>query len=330
MVDATKAVADLLKERIAVIRVSNISQGNSTLSDRLGVQFSNTVLSNDVVDVSTSGDDTSAWFESGDNLGITLLGSGLDRNDGLTTFGESSTTHEVHLATDTGEDVLTDGVSNDLTGQVDFNGRVNGMDLGVASNEDRVVDVLHVKHSDKWIVVHEVVELLGAVQEGRDETVGIELLELIVHGTRLNEWENTVREQLGVNTEVDMVRKRSKHGIGDVADTHLEGRAIRNEARNVLTDLELDVSDGLRCDLVHGEVAVNNRIAGVDVNHTITVGARDLRVDDSNNVLGGLNCSKGAVNGETKRAVTVGVRGRDLNEGEVERDATTAEERRNL
>lgn len=144
------------------------------------------------------------------------------------------------------------------------------------------------------------------------------------------EVDDAVREHLAVDAEIGVTGKRGQHGVGDGADTELQRRTVLDEAGYVEPDGALDLAelgalgDGYRVVDVDGDVDV------AEVQQAVTKAARHAGVDLCDDGLGGLDRGARGVHRGSKRAVAVLVRRRDVDERDVERHGTAAEELRHL
>ena len=325
-----ETVANLLEELISVVGMSDVGEVDSTLEESLGVELGNTILSDNVVHMSASGDDTSTRLKEGDDLRATLVGLRGQSDDGLTTAGESSTAHEVHLTTDTRVDAGTDRVSADLTSDVDFDGRVDGVHSRVLTDDSRGVDVADIEHGESRVIMDVVPESLGTGQEGGDSAVRIDLLHAVVDDTRLDERKDTIGAELSVDTEILVAGEGSEDGVGDTTNAHLQGSTIGDERCAVLADSHIDGGEGSSGGLGGGVVNVHDSIEGVEVNKGVTMGAGHVRVDLGDDVLGTLGRSERAVNGDTHRAPAVSIRGRDVDKSDIKGKNTFTDSGRDL
>ena len=108
----------------------------------------------------------------------------------------------IYLAADTGELTGTDGFCIDLPHQVHLNCGVDGNHVVIAGNHIGMVGVIHGIELHIRVVVHEIIESLGAHHHGGDKFAGVEGLPLVVNHARLRQIHHAVGECLGVNAQV--------------------------------------------------------------------------------------------------------------------------------
>jgi predicted nucleotide-binding protein len=91
-------------------------------------------------------------------------------------------------------------------------------------------------NSTKRVVVDEVVDALAAVDEARDDAAAMHMLQAVGNRASLGQINDAVREQLGVDAEVLLVRQAAQHGVRDGADPGLKRGAVLDEGRDIGAD----------------------------------------------------------------------------------------------
>ena len=180
---------------------------------------------------------------------------------GLPPARQGGAPDEVHLPANARVDAKADRVGTDLTGQVDLERRVDRHDLVVLADQRRVVGAVAGMELDERVVVHEVVEALGADDEARDDASGVDALAPVGDDARLDQIDDAVREHLGVDAEVVLVVEAAQHGVRDCADAHLQRRAVLDQRGDVLADGLLHGVDGRDGWLVQRPVGVDERVS---------------------------------------------------------------------
>ena len=103
---------------------------------------------------------------------------------------------------------------------------------------------------------------------------------------RLGELHHAVGEHLGVDPEVVPVAERGEHGVGDLADAHLQRGAVGDQRGDVAADLAADVVERLRRALGQRHVHRHELGDTVDVEEGIAEGARHVGIDLGEDQLG--------------------------------------------
>ncbi len=181
-----------------------------------------------------------------------------------------------------------------------------------------VVGVVHRAQGDAFIAVEVAVELAVADDEGTDGLAGVDGLPRAVDDPAPEEWQERLGKHLGVHAKVAVAREGVEHRGGDGADPHLERGAIFDEAGYVATDGRRFRAWGFVLGLRQWFIDLDGE---VDVIQTEAMprGARHLAVDLGDHGLRMACSGEGTINRDTERAASMLVRGRDLDEGDIER-----------
>ena len=92
---------------------------------------------------------------------------------------------------------------------------------GTFRGDRGVVGVVNGAQLDHRVVIHEVIEALAAHQEGRDDLAAVDLLARPGDGARLDQLEQHIGEQLGVDAKVALVTEGLADGGWDGPDAEL-------------------------------------------------------------------------------------------------------------
>ena len=145
--------------------MGNINQSSSSLTERLSIQISNTVLRHNKSHMGTGGHNSSSRAKHSHNLALTSLGGGGHSDDRLSALRARSSVDEIHLSSKAGEDLGTNGVTDNLAGDIDLDGGVDGDHLGHLGNHEGIVGEGNIADENGGVVVHELV--------ARDEIIGV-------------------------------------------------------------------------------------------------------------------------------------------------------------
>jgi hypothetical protein len=127
-----------------------------------------------------------------------------------------------------------------------------------------------------------------------------------------------------------VVGEGGERRLGDRADPELEGGAVVHQVGDVAADRLLDLGELLGGLLVDRVVDLDQVVDLLDVDERVAVGPRHPRVDLGDDRPRDLDRRVGHVDRDAQRAVAVLVRGRDVDEGDVDGEQAGAEERRHL
>lgn len=250
---------DLL-QILSMVRMGDIDDGARSLTQRLSVEIGNSVLRHDVADVRTRRHNASSLTEESDNLALSLLRRGRHGNDGLSTLRSRGSINEVDLSAEAGEDLGTDGVAHDLTGDIDLDGRVHRNHLRHLRNHEGIVREAHVANEHRGVIVHELVatprakpptlRLLRSHDEARRRAASVHGLlpvtpshsayELVGDGARLDQIDHAVAEHLAVDAQTLVALQVRHHGVGNHTDSGLQRAAVLHQVvSDQLADLVL-------------------------------------------------------------------------------------------
>ena len=147
----------------------------------------------------------------------------------------------------------------------------------------------------------------------------------------LEQLHHPVREHLGVDPEVALVLEVEQHRVRDLADPHLQRRAVLDQVGHVLADRTRDVAHpGRLRQLDHRAVDLDHVRQARDVDEAVPERARHLPVHERHHGARALRRRLGALDAHAVGAEAVLVGRRDLDEGHVHRDHARAHQPRDL
>ena len=103
-----------------------------------------------------------AFLQVGHNFTNATRRERLQGYDGFSAFRQGRTPYKIHLSADTRKVHGADGISTNLSGQIDFNGTVDGGDFGVLTDDRGVIHVSCLQKGEQGIVINEVVQPTGS------------------------------------------------------------------------------------------------------------------------------------------------------------------------
>jgi len=180
---------------------------------------------------------------------------------------------------------------------------------------------------DEGVVVEEVVGPLRAQHERGHELASVKRLGLAGDDPALEQRHHAVREHLGVYPEVALALEEQQHGVGDLADPHLERRPVLDQRGDVPPDGPSHLPDlrGLR-KLQHRPVDLDDVGELGDVDERVAQGAGHLLVRQGDHDARPLGRRLGALHAHPVGAEAVLVRGADVDQRHVHRQDPFREE----
>ena len=308
----------------------NVDQGAGTLGESFTQQVGRTVLRDDVLCLETGGHHAGAGRQQGLDLGVSLRGGRGERDEGFTAFGEGAAVHEVVLSAYARVDHRADRVGADLARQIDLQRRIDGHDLRILADAERVVRPCHVLHDQVFVVVHVFVKPLRAESQRREVLARKHLLLRVVDHTAPNQGYYPVGECFGVESQVFMIAQGREYRVGDAAHADLEGRTVGNQLGDVAADLAVDFA-GLGGRKLHQRfIDFDGGREFRDVDQRIAVGERHVGVDLGDNDLRTFGGRNREVGRGAEAAIAVRIGARTVQQRYVDRDDPLAEKPRDL
>ena len=183
---------------------------------------------------------------------------------------------------------------------------------------------------DHRVVVHEIIQALRSHQKAGDNLARMQGLPLTVDNPALDQANHFVREHLAVDAEVVFVAEEFQHGIGDAADSHLQGRTVFDQTRAVLGDPVLPFRDFTHA-VLGQRVGDGHHVRQLgDMDEAVAEGAGhavvDFRDDDPGGFCGGL----GDAHLDAEAAEPMGIGRTYMDQRHVERENAAPEKARNF
>ena len=313
-----------------MVGVRDLDELESAFADAAAAQRGGAVLGHHIVDIAAGGDDAGAGGQLGDDA-RGAVGRGAAQGDDRAAVGaEGRTAQKVGLAAETADELVADGIVDDLAGEVDLLGAGDGDHAAVERDGGRVVDVVAGAEEDLLVAVDVVVEVAGADGVGDDGLAGVLALALVGDGAGLEEFEQGGAEPIGVDTEVLVVAQGGGDGGGGGGGADAQRALVLDEEGDMGGDAFVDLVGGGRGGLGQFGRGLEEGRETVPVDAGLAGGAGQAGIDLGDDERGGVDGGAGDVAGDAERAAA-GLVGRgDLDEGEVEGEDTLAEERGDL
>ena len=274
--------------------MSNRDQVLHALLHGAGTQLSDAVLGDDHVGQVTGHGHDGAGIQDGSDSGDgALLGSGDLAQHSTAALGVISAVSIVGSAAGAGPLGVANGLSSNLTGQVDLQGSVDGNHVILLCDDHGVVGVTAAAHHDTGMVVQIVI---GEVVSDDESTNGPALIQVLItvgDNALLDHVSHGSADLLGVDAQVVTVHQVEADGVGDAAEAQLDAVAVVNHLSSVACDSLLSLADGGILQLVqiqiglddhvshsHGQSAVAGQVgdAGVNLEDDLVSGVEGLHL----------------------------------------------------
>lgn len=216
-----------------MIRMGNIDEGLSSLPEIFPSQISDAVFRDYIVYMGSGGDYTGAGLQLGYDTGNAFGGGGWNGNNGFAIFRERRSPHEIHLSAYTAVLSEPDRVRTNLAEYIYFNGTVDSSNTGIFADGGRIIYVFHIHEPHNQIGIHKVVQALATDGEAGDEQAGVYGFVFTGNNAFLHQVDDAIGKHFRVDTEVFVVSEALQYGVGDTADTHLEGGAVIYQGGNM-------------------------------------------------------------------------------------------------
>lgn len=239
-----------LFQTLSMLRMSDVNQRSRSFSERLSIQIRDSVLRDHKSHMRSGSDDSRSLPQESDNLAISLLRRGRHSDNRLAPLRPRRPIYKIDLSAKPGEYPRSDRVADDLSGEIDLNGGVNGDHLGHLRDDEGIVGESDVSDENGRIVVHEPVRLLGPHHEAGRRTPPIQRLLPVIHpqrtdelvgdGAGLDEVDHPVRKHLAVHAQAFVALQVRHYGVRNHPNSGLQRRAVLHQiVRDQLPDLQL-------------------------------------------------------------------------------------------
>src|SRR3990172_5648056 len=230
--------------------------------DGLAVEVGDPVLGDHVADVVAGRGHARALLQHGyEARRLAAQGGAGEGDDRHAARRARGAVDEVQLTPHPAVEARADAVGAHLPRQIDLDGGVDRHHLRVLGDDKRVVDVVRGVELDHRVVVDEVVQPLRAQHEAGYDLPRVQRLALAGDDALVDQIDDPVAEQLGMDPQVFVVHEARQHCVGDGADPGLQCGAVGNEAGDVVGDaLDHRVRPAhadLRQRVVHGDDVVD-------------------------------------------------------------------------
>ena len=288
------------------------------------------VLRDDVLDHVACRHYTGSGCQQRLDFRLAFRGHRRHGDEGLAALGERASVHEVVLAADARDDAYADRIGADLSREVDLHGRVDGHDLRILTDAERIVGPRHILQHQILAVIHVVVQAARPEGQRRHRDPGHDDLLRVVDHAALQQRQYAVGHRFGMESEVFVIFQRSQHGIRDSADADLQRGAVGDHLGDVAPDAELGLGRHGRRNLDQRRIDLHGCGEARRVDDGIAVGEGHGTVDLCDDDPGALHGRNRQVGRDAERAVTFGIRGRNVDQCHVQWNRAVAEQPRDL
>lgn len=181
-------------------RMGNADQFLRPLGHGLAAQFGYAVFRYDVVDIVLARRNDSARCQGRhDFADRIILSCRREGNEALAAFRGNGAAYIICLAARTGNMTGSGRFRADLAKEIDFDGGVDGNEVGMLGDDGRIVDVVDGQHEEHRVVIDEIIDPLGAEGQGRYGFAPVEGFLHIRHGATFDKLYHAVRKELRVD-----------------------------------------------------------------------------------------------------------------------------------
>jgi len=195
----------------------------------------------------------------------------------------------------------------------------------VPGDDEGIVGVIDPLELHGWIFIQEVVALPVCHAEGGYGLARIVDFSVVGHHPIFHEADYAVAEKLGMDAQVLLALQIGDHCIGNQSVAHLNGRAVLNQAGHISAYLLDDIRRGFEGVLQQWLVMRNHEVYVLDVDESVTVGARHIAVDLDHHQACLLHGALDHVHADSQAEVAVLVRQGGLDQGHIHPDQLGAE-----
>src|SRR5271166_7078964 len=317
----------ILVQLVLELGMGDPDESLGPLPDGLSVQVRDAKFGDDVVYVGAPGQHARAMGQARHDAGYgSLFGRRGQRNNRLAPFRACRSADEIELSAEAAVEPRANRLRADLSGEVNLYGRVDGHHALVLRNAERIVGIGRRMELENRVLVHKVEQLLGAEDEAQDDLSWLEVLAQPVDHTRFNQWDRVVRDQFGMHAKVPAVHQVGQDGIWNAADAALQHRAVFDQRRDMRADRAMEISDLIFLDLAQWARDFHNGVEFADVDETVPVSPRHLRVHLRHHAMRVLGGGKRGLDVHAEAAIAMRIGRRHLDKSDVDRHLAALDE----
>ncbi|OPZ59249.1 MAG: hypothetical protein BWY87_01098 [Deltaproteobacteria bacterium ADurb.Bin510] len=280
------------------------------------------VLGHHVVDVAAGDHHARAALQvRHDSRLLAVIGHGRQHHDRLAAPAHGRAAHEIDLAADAAVETEAQRIRTDLAGEVHGQGRVDRHELVVLGDHEGIVGVAAGMEFEERVVVDIVVEPAAAHAETGDHLAGVDLLLAVGDDAGLDQVDDAVRDDLGMDAQVAFVEQVWKDRAGNAADTGLDRGLVLDQVGDVLADALDHVARGLGFEFDQAGVVLDKGVDLADVQKAVAQGARHVGIDLGHHVLGRERSGLGDIDRNPQADVAVLVGRADHDQRHVDRQS---------
>src|SRR5262249_34678842 len=113
------------------------------------------------------------------------------------------------------------GIGADLSRYVDLNRAVYRRYFRVSPNNGSIVYISRIKQNHERIVIDEIIQFSRSHHEGADHLSRMHSLHFSVNDAAFNQRHYSIREHLGMNSQILMITEHAQNSIGNGSYAHL-------------------------------------------------------------------------------------------------------------
>ncbi|VVB72712.1 Uncharacterised protein [uncultured archaeon] len=166
-----------------------------------------------------------------------LPGSGWQSKDALSAWRKHRSPHKVSLSPNAAVEAMSQRLGGGLAGEIDLQGAVDSDHPVVLGDDEGIVGVVDAPELHPGIAPQKIVGLTAAHAECGNAPLWIDALLAIVDNSFLHECGDAIAQQFGMHSQMLLCLKAGENGIGNASISHLDGRAVLNDAGYVSPDL---------------------------------------------------------------------------------------------
>jgi len=238
-------------------------------------------------------------------------------HDGFAPIGHGRTADKIHLPADAAVKLESEGIRTHLPGEINGQRGIDGHHPVVLGDDIRIVHVLTRPEFKERIVVHIVIQAACAHAEGRDNLSRMQRLLPAGHDAAFNQIDEAVGKRFRVHAEVFFIGQIGENGIGNLADSRLNGGFIVDQIGNQPSDGLGDVIRRLLFEFQKRRVVFHKRGNLAHMDKTVAQRPRHVRIHLRHHIPGHGSRRLGDVHGNPQADIAVHVRRRDCNEGDI-------------
>src|SRR5574344_843790 len=109
----------------------------------------------------------------------------------------------------------------------------------ISGNDEWIIGISNVHHQDIWIVINEIVYVIGSQQERGYDLALVDSFHRAIDNSFFDKFQYAICEHFGMKAQILMMMKLSGKGIRQSSDSHLQAGPVIDQFCAILANKDL-------------------------------------------------------------------------------------------